>query len=54
MFHVDQLVSLLDCLVFQKTMAIKNFIFSEKFGGSEVSGIKIAFFAIFDLLSTKI
>ena len=33
-------------------MALKNFIFRENWVGGEVTGMKIAFFAIFDLTWT--
>ena len=48
MFYGDQLVHLLLYLVFSEIMAPKNFVFMENWVGSEVAGLKIAFFAIFD------
>ena len=48
MFYGDQLVHLLLYLVFLEIMAPKNFVFMENWVGSEVAGLKIAFFAIFD------
>ena len=48
MFHVDQSGHLLDYLVCWETMAVKNFVFMENWVVSEVAGIEIVFFAIFD------
>ena len=42
------------CLVYQDTMVLKNFFFMENWVRSEVAGMKIAFFAIFDLTWTHI
>ena len=41
-------------LVYQDTMVLKNFFFMENWVGSEVAGMKIAFFAIFDPTWTHI
>ena len=54
MFYGDQLVDLLVYLVFSETMALKNFVFMENWVGSEVAGLKIASFAIFDSNQTDI
>ena len=54
MFYVDQLVLLLACLVCYEIMTVKNFVFRENCGGSEVAGMKITFFVIFDSTWTNI
>ena len=45
---------LLVCFVCEETMVPKNFCFRESWVGSEVTGMKIAIFAIFDPTWTDI
>ena len=54
MFYVEQLAPLLVCSVFSGTTPVKNFIFRKNWVGSEVAGMKIAFFVIFDPTWTHI
>ena len=54
MFYGDQLVYLLVCSVCYETLALKNFFFRENWVGSVMTGIKIAFFVIFDPTWTHI
>ena len=54
MFYGEQLVYLLVLLVCYKTMALKIFFFRENWVGSEVGGIEIAIFVIFEPTWTHI
>ena len=54
MFYGDQLVYPLVCLVCLGTIALKSFVSRENWARSEMTGMKIAFFVIFDPTWTQI